>query len=114
MFNFRRFFYQAVPQSEPDASSESESLLVSHDVEKAGLLFPQQTTSKKPRQLTFVVKLIFLTSIFASAIFFGQPIAEFAARTYNIVMHCGGSHQQTPIVDQAPGMNISQSVAAAT
>lgn len=114
MFNFRRFFYEPVAQSEPDASSESEDLCLPRDIEKTGPLLRQQAASKKPRQITVVVKILFFAFIVASAILFGKPIADFAARTYNVVTNCGRPHGQTPVVDQAPGVNISKSVAAAT
>ncbi|KAK3345918.1 galactose oxidase precursor [Lasiosphaeria hispida] len=101
MFNLRRFFYEAVALSEPDATSDSENLLLaSNDAEKTRLPSPPrpQTTLGKLRQLPFVAKVLFLTSVFAFTIFFGQPIANFAALAYNVVLQCGKAHHQTPEV----------------
>ncbi|KAK3312171.1 bleached galactose oxidase [Apodospora peruviana] len=115
MFNLRRFFFEAVARSESDAPSDSEILLpVSKDAEKTTWLQPPapraQTTRGKARQLPFVIKALFLTSFFAFAIFFGQPIANFAALAYNTVLHCGARphHHDAPldgqqaIVDDTP------------
>ncbi|KAK0711779.1 hypothetical protein B0H67DRAFT_647127 [Lasiosphaeris hirsuta] len=101
MFNLGRFFYEAVALSEPDATSDSENLLflASNDAEKTRLPSPPrpQTTLGKLRQLPFfVVKVLFLASVLAFTIFFGQPIANFAALAYNVVLQCGRAHGEAP------------------
>ncbi|KAK4450965.1 hypothetical protein QBC34DRAFT_296063 [Podospora aff. communis PSN243] len=106
MFNFRRFSHEAVAVPEPDASSESVNLLasVSQDVEKTGLFLhvPSQAATRKSKTLP-LVKFLLLTA-FASAVFFGHPIARFAARAYNTILHCGGPNSRAliPVIHPAP------------
>ncbi|KAK1757119.1 hypothetical protein QBC47DRAFT_400748 [Echria macrotheca] len=96
MPNFLGFMSEAVVPSWPNAS-KSENLLAYHDVEKTGVFLPRQSAQKNSKQLSLVAKFLLLAFVFASAISFGQPIAEFAARAYTAVLRCGGPRPQGPI-----------------
>ncbi|KAK1750993.1 hypothetical protein QBC47DRAFT_406252 [Echria macrotheca] len=109
MLNLRRFLYEAVALSDPDAGSDPESVrLVPGDLEKTGYRSPSVTRSQKPvektKQLPVFIKVLLLISVVALAVFLGGPIANFAALTYKAVVQCSGPHHRhAPIVlDDAP------------
>jgi len=95
MINPRRFFRQAVAHPESDAVS-GDNLLVFPNSEKKSrhsigyipLPHPSRWRARY-RALPFIIKLLFLTSAFALALFFRQSITSYASLAYQAILHGG-------------------------